>query len=432
MGRKPLQIVPGVFWVGALDPKRRVISGIARAEGASFNSYFLEGQDPAILDTVPAEFADEFLERVSALVDPAKLKFIILTGAAPERAGALPKLLAAARKVNVVCSRTTGKFLSEILNRKLRVHPVMGKGVELVLAAAGEGTGEVHITPVGDGDNLDLGGMRLEFLPAPLGWPDMSIAYLKQQKALFSGTAFSAGAALQPPLVEDPAGQQAARRRYYNALVGPFREQTLQLLEKLRTIGWEVETVAPACGPAYSRGYDVLLDEYWTWASVRREEKGKKHVAVVYFSSSGNTARMAEMIAEGAGERGAEVALLRVPDSPSAVLKNALESADAIAVGTPTMIHDAPPDLWEALSQLWAAVQRPRPGAVFGSYGWSGEATQLVASRLEVHGIGVAGRILKTLFAPGPADLDACRDLGRNLADAPAPERKGPAAETGG
>ena len=140
-----------------------------------------------------------------------------------------------------------------------------------------------------------------------------------------------------------------------------------------------------------------------------------KKVAVVYWSMGGNTAAMAQAVAEGAKSAGAEVLLKQVSETtPDEVL-----SCDAIAFGCPAMgaevLEESEFDPF--FSQVEGRLSG-KPVALFGSYGWGdGQWMRDWWDRTESSGarlVGDEGLIVNE--APDEDGLDQCRALGSSLA----------------
>jgi flavorubredoxin len=73
------------------------------------------------------------------------------------------------------------------------------------------------------------------------------------------------------------------------------------------------------------------------------------------------------------------------------------------------------PEIRSALSEV--ADLRGISAASFGSYGWSGEAPDVIADRLkELGAILVENQPIKAKDFPSEEKLEECRDLGRKLA----------------
>jgi flavorubredoxin len=99
-------------------------------------------------------------------------------------------------------------------------------------------------------------------------------------------------------------------------------------------------------------------------------------------------------------------------------IRDELERADALVVGTPTINRDAPPPVWQALSLVSTVTPKGRLAAVFGSYGWSGEAVKLIEERLVGLKYTLAAAGLHYRFTPTEADIAACREMGEQVAAA--------------
>jgi len=138
-------------------------------------------------------------------------------------------------------------------------------------------------------------------------------------------------------------------------------------------------------------------------------------VIVLYYSRTGNTKKMAKAIAEGARDvKGVDV------ESKYHARPEELANADAIIIGTPTYHHDMTSDMKKLLEET-AFKQINLKGKVettFGSYGWSGEAPNLI---LEIMENKLEMKVLKLplliKYAPDEKGLEKCREFGRNVAE---------------
>jgi flavorubredoxin len=121
-------------------------------------------------------------------------------------------------------------------------------------------------------------------------------------------------------------------------------------------------------------------------------------------------------VRQGIESEDLEVVERSMVDMDDADLRDELERADALLVGTPTINRDAPPPVWKALSLLSTVTPKGKTGAVFGSYGWSGEAVKMVEERLKGLKYTLAASGLCFRFKPTVADIEACRSFGREVA----------------
>jgi flavodoxin I len=140
----------------------------------------------------------------------------------------------------------------------------------------------------------------------------------------------------------------------------------------------------------------------------------KKKLVIVYLSTSGNTKKMADAIAEGAESRGVETKVENFYD----VEMNDLKDADAIALGSSTFwykMHDA---MDHFITRLGKEHLKAKVGAAFGSYGWSGEAPVQIAEHLRAMGMKVVDPVLRVQWVPEEKDLKECERLGKDIAKA--------------
>jgi flavodoxin short chain len=137
-------------------------------------------------------------------------------------------------------------------------------------------------------------------------------------------------------------------------------------------------------------------------------------VIIVYWSGTGNTEKIAELIAKGAEDKGASVA--RKVVSKASVAE--LAGYDVIALGSPSMgvetIEEVEmePFFTEALPALGG-----KRVALFGSYGWgNGEWLRLWEDRVRNSGAQLLGEGLAVHEAPDDAASAECVIYGEKIA----------------
>jgi flavorubredoxin len=304
-------------------------------------------------------------------------------------------LLERAPGATVLGSKPVGMFLRELLNR------------------------DFPFRAVADGEKLDLGGLTLYFVAAPfLHWPDTIFTYLPESKAAFTCDALGAHFCPRGSLwAEDNPDCSADQKLYYDCLVRLYGEHVRKAFGRIKDV--PIETVLPSHGPLL-RGQPLAatIGRYAQWSAAPARGP-KKLVGVVYLSSHGNTAQMARAVAEGVESAGAAAELAHWSERSEEEIRSLYERCDALAFGAPTINRDVPPPMWAVMGLLSSsALPAARVAAVFGSYGWSGEAARLIESRLTGIGYKLPVESVRARFAPTPEDLEKCRELGRKLAAA--------------
>lgn len=389
-------VIDDIFWLGIEDPQRRTFDVVIPIPwGTTYNAYLIKAERPALVETVHANFREPFVEKLKELIDPLKLQYVILNHTEPDHSGALPWVLEVAPNARVVASKAAGKHVHSFFNL------------------------ERDVIEAGDGMTLDLGGGRvLKFISAPfLHWPDTMFTYDAQTGALFTCDAFASHYCRPGAVFDDEAGDFSdAFRYYYEHIMAPFRDKVAEAIHKID--GLEIKVLCTGHGPVLRQEPRRYIELYREWAA-RAPRRGERPLAAVFFASTyGNTAQMAEQIARGLDAGGVDVALRDVTHINEAELISLIDAADGFLVGSPTIMGDAVKPIWDVLAAMGTRNVRGRPAAAFGSYGWSGEAVQMVESRLKDIGLDIVSAGLEVNFAPDEEAFEACRQLGREFAEA--------------
>ncbi len=382
------ELAPNVWWVGAVDPDLRVFDIIMRAEyGTSYNSYVVKGNDKiAVIETVKGKFFQDFKEHLTTLINPSEIDYIILNHMEPDHSGSIGEILKLAPGAKIVVSKTGEHFIKNILNY------------------------DMDILKVGDGDSLDLGGKTLKFISAPfLHWPDSMFTYLAEDRILFDCDVLGSHYA-DPALFGDLTSTDFFNdfKYYYDHIMRPFKRYVIQAMDKLKD--YPLKIVAPGHGPILRKDIQKYIDYYREWSLANPEQS---RVIVAYVSAYGNTALLAEKIAEGIRNSGAEAEVYDLQETIPAELLDKIEGSKGLIVGSPTINGDAVKPVHDLLSSLATINLKGKLGAAFGSYGWSGEAISNLESRLAGMKFKVINSTVKPVLIPTEADLENAVEFGK-------------------
>ncbi len=384
---KTYELAQNVWWVGVLDPDLRIFDIIMRAEhGTSYNSYIVKGsQGIAVIETVKNGFFDEFLANIKSVADPSQIKYIVLNHMEPDHSGSIGELLKLAPEAKVVVSKTGEHFIKNILNY------------------------EPNLIKVGDGDQIDLGGKTLRFISAPfLHWPDSMFTYLAEDQILFDCD-FLGSHYADPMLFGDlGSGFFNDFKYYFDHIMRPFKRYVLQALEKLDK--YPLKIVAPGHGPVIRRDIPEYIKCYRDWSTANPE---RDRAIIAYVSAYGNTAQLAEKIADGIRQSGVEAENYNLLEAPVADLIDRIEGSKGLVVGSPTINGDAVKPVHDLLSSLATLSLKGKLGAAFGSYGWSGEAVPNLESRLAAMKFKVINSTVKPVLIPTEADFSNAMEFGK-------------------
>ncbi|GAX61146.1 flavoprotein [Candidatus Scalindua japonica] len=385
-----LKIRDNIYWVGALDPEMRIFDLVFKTDhGSTYNSYLIKDEKVALIDTVKGAFTTEFISRIKSQVDLKDIDYIITSHTEPDHSGALPELLKYAINAKIIVSKAGRYLLKNILNMP------------------------IDLTTTDECPEIDLGTYRLKFFPAPyLHWPDTVFTYLNEEKILFTCDAFGAHYC-DERMFDDLVGDFDPHfHYYYDSIMRPFKPYILKTIEKIENL--DIDIIAAAHGPIIRKNPWKYVESYRSWSQRQTDEK--KNILILYVSIYNSTKKMAEAIAEGILKKGVSVKKIEVNETDPQFVRDAIERADGIIVGSPTIVGDVPKPVWDALSLLSTVKSEIKLGAAFGSYGWSGEAAKMIEDRLSGLHIKLHKPSLRVKLIPEDKTLQECREFGKEFA----------------
>jgi len=388
----PVEIKPGLYWIGSEDPDLRVFDDLFPTEhGTSYNAYLLKGNGKTvIIDTVEHKNVDEYMDKVRSLVDPAAIDYIIVNHTEHDHSGSLAYLLEHSPQAVVYCTIAAKNFLGNILHRPFTCQTVK------------------------DGDTLDLGGRTLRFITAPfLHWPDTMFTRLEEENILFSCDAFAAHYWNVGHIFNDECDDfTSARHFYFDCIFRPFKDKVLSAVEKIRHD--VIDMICPSHGPIIRQDPWKVIQQFESWS--KPTSQGKK-IVILFLSPHGSTEKMAHAVGRGATRDGLEVCSYHINSLTASELRNLMEEASALIFGIPTFNRDIAKPMWEVLAYLSTVKLKTNLAGIFGSYGWSGEACKMAEERLKSLGFKLVAESVRTIFTPTDEVLAKCEELGRAVAE---------------
>ncbi len=405
----------GLTCLRCLSPKRlrfEVEYGLER--GTSANAFLFAGgvnnaqrEIPPVLVHPPgASFTAPFLAQLAAMV-PAQAPLKVVVGHVnPNRVALLRELAAAWPALMLVASNTGARLVEELWQQ--RRPPAPGSEAEEPPLPA-----LPPIDVVKQEVSRELAnGFRLTLLPAPTPrWPGALIAFEERTGLLMSGKFFAAHLCSEAYAEANRDSTEEDRRHFYDCLMAPMARQVETVVDRLDEL--EIRTIAPGHGPAITESWRSLLADYRRWGE--NLEKTRLSVALLYASAYGNTAALADAIAQGVARTGVRVESINCEFAPPDQLLEAIRSCDAVLIGSPTLGGHAPTPIVSALGTLLAEGDRARPVGVFGSFGWSGEAIDLLETKLRDGGFRFAFEPIRVKFSPDPPTLKRMEETGTAL-----------------
>ncbi|WP_287129877.1 diflavin flavoprotein [Candidatus Cyanaurora vandensis] len=383
--------------------------------GTTYNSYLILGEQNILVDLPVTAGEDSpryfqelltVLERQLNLTEPQlpRLDYLILTHVEPEALASLDRLLELYPQLKILCSKMGAKFLRDL------APPEQSLPLEIV-----EG-----------GDTLTLGQTVLQFLMAPNArWLDAMFVYLPVRKILFTGKVISTHFCSYSLLDDDLDLIREDIHHYFNSLLAPHARQLITALKRIEPL--EIKIYAPGHGPLFRYHRRELLNLYRRWSEEQLELT--EQVVLIYASAYGSTTTLAQAIARGLTKAGVAVEMLDVEQTDALTIQPALERSAGFIIGSPTISGHAPTPIQTALGVILATAKKSQPCGVFGSFGWSGEALDLIEGKLLDAGFTLGFPTIRVKFKPTDSTLQLCKEAGTDFAHAvrkarqPRPER---------
>ena len=392
-----IKAMDDLWWVGVEDHDLRVFDIVMHSDwGTSYNAYAVRGAEGvALFETVKEKFFDEYLQNLKEVCSLDEVKYIVVGHTEPDHSGSLEKLLDLTPNATVVGSATAITFLKEIVNK-----PFASRAVK-------------------EGDTIDLGGHTLTFLSVPfLHWPDSMYTYIPEMKALFTVDSFGCHYADDRVFNDLIDGDfTEAYKYYFDCIMGPFKPFVLKALDKIK--GLDIQFIGNGHGPVLRANIPHYLELYRQWATPVVVPADERRVAIAYVSAYGYTKQLAGVIADALAEGGVKhVELYDLVECDLETARAAVQSADGFLLGSPTLVGDALPPIYEMLVGLNPIIHKGKPAGAFGSYGWSGEAVPKLTAQMQAIGLKLPVEGLKVRFKPSEAQLAEARQFGLDFAAA--------------
>ncbi|HEY9760961.1 MAG TPA: diflavin flavoprotein [Trichocoleus sp.] len=363
----------------------------ARQQGTTANAYLIQADRTALIDPPGGSFTALFLDQLQQRLDFSKLDYIILNHINPNRMVTLRELIMRVPQATVVCTRPATKALkAAFLDWNQQLYTVRA------------------------GDVLDLGqNHRLEFLAVPTPrWPDGMVTFDPATRILYSDKLFGVHVCSDVLWDEDWKGLDADRRHYFGCLHAAQAKQVADWLERIEA--FPTRYWAPGHGPMVRYSLSRLGHDYHQWCQETLSRTLR--VALLYASAYGNTAQMANAIAQGLQKSGVAVDALNCELADPDEIAQVIDSCDGFIIGSPTLGGHAPVQIQTALGIVLATAAKTKPAGVFGSFGWSGEAVDLIASKLRDASYRFGFEPLRICFTPTPEDIHTCEQAGVDFA----------------
>ena len=358
--RKETQVLPkDVRYVGADDLTLPLFENQYPVQpmGVSYNSYLILDEKVAVMDSVDARAADEWLAKLAHELDGRSPDYLVISHMEPDHSGSILRLAEKYQEMKLVGNTKTFTMLRQFFGA--------------------DAPSNDRLLEVGEGETLPLGTHTLHFMLAPMvHWPEVMVAYEETEKILFSADAFGRFGALSRTAAAPWAPQ--ARRYYYN-IVGKYGAQVQALLKKAAAL--DIETICPLHGPVWRGHLALLLEKYQLWSTYQPEDKA---VLIAYATLYGNTENAANVLAGLLAEKGVRsIAMYDVSETDVSELVAESFRCSHLVLAAPTYNGGLYPRMEAYLADLKALNLQNRTVALLENGTWAPVSAKHMRTVLE-------------------------------------------------
>ena len=343
-----------VKYVGVNDHNLDLFEGqYVVPNGMAYNSYLILDEKIAVVDSVDASFTDEWLDNINGELCGKQPDYLIVLHMEPDHSANILNFANAFPNTKIVSSAKAFQMMKNFYGSDFADRQVV----------------------VGEGSTLPLGNHELVFATAPMvHWPEVIVAYEKNEKILFSADTFGKFGALD---VDEDWACEA--RRYYFGIVGKYGSQVQALLKKAQAL--DIKTICPLHGPILKENLEYYLDLYNTWSSYGSESEG---VVIAYTSVYGNTKKAVMYLKEKLEQLGCNKVV--VNDLARCDMAEAVEDAfryNKIVFATTTYNMDIFPFMREFIDHLTERNFQNKTVGFIENGSWAPVAIKTMMSMLE-------------------------------------------------
>lgn len=389
------EFLPNIYWVGGNDRRIERFENIfPLPNGVAYNSYLINDEKTALLDTVDSAITAEYMESIAFALNDKPLDYLIINHMEPDHCANIEEVLRRYPTATVIGNAKTFKFFNQYYRMDISKNSLVVK----------------------EGDEISLGEHTLRFYMAPMvHWPEVMVTYEISQGILFSADAFGSFGAISGNIFADEVDYDSyyldEARRYYTNIVGRFGSQVQALLKKLS--GLPINMICSLHGHLW-RGamLDFILDKYDKWSRYEAEKKG---VVIAYASMYGNTENAVNALATKLAKKGVkDMRVYDVSKTHASYIISDIFKYSNVVFASPTYNMSLYFPMDSLIRELAVLNISNRKVSLIGNHTWASAAlrtmTELVNGMKNMEILGTSIDIKSSLQKDREQELDDMAD----------------------
>jgi flavorubredoxin/flavin reductase (DIM6/NTAB) family NADH-FMN oxidoreductase RutF len=367
--------------------------------GTTYNSFIIQGEKLALVDTAHEKFRSQYLEKLQELVDLSQLDYLIISHTEPDHSGLVKEVLALAPQVTVVGSKVALQFLDDFVHQPFQRQLVK------------------------NGDQIDLGkGHILEFISAPnLHWPDTMLTYDHLTKVLFTCDVFGMHYCSEALFDEALEAIAPDYQFYYECLMAPNARSVLGALKRMEPLG-EIDLVANGHGPLLRYNVQELIGRYQTWS--QEQSAASQNVAMFYVADYGYSDRLARSLAKGLTKTGVGVEMVDIKVAEAQEVQELVGSCDGLILGMPPINSKHSKAITTNLGTILAAAKSSQLLGLWEAYGGDDEPIDTLLTKFREIGLSLGFAPIRIKESPTESLYQLCEEAGTDFGQAITQSRK--------
>ena len=389
------EITNKIYYVGVNDRNKNLFEGLwPLPNGVSYNSYIIDDEKVCLIDTVEVDFFIPYIKNIQQVIGDRKIDYLVINHMEPDHSGAIELIRKYYPEITIIGNKKTFGMM---------------KG----FYGINENTLEVK-----NGDTLDLGSHKLQFVLTPMvHWPETMVTLDTTSNVLFSGDAFGCFGALNGGIIDSQINCDTfwlEMVRYYSNIVGKYGTPVQSALKKLA--GVKLDYICSTHGPVWHEYIEKVIGMYDSMSKYETEPG----LVICYGTMYGNTERAAEVIARAASEAGVKnIVMYNVSKTHHSYIIRDVFRYNALIVGAPTYNTGLYHEMDVLLAELANKDIKNHKLGWFGSYGWASKAVGKIKEWNDTHlhfeAVGEPVDIRQSL---NDETFKQCEELGRKMAEA--------------